>query len=233
MAKPVCVVIGIGPGNGTAIPKKFANEGYQVALLSRDAAKMDAAKEVAPGARSYVFDATDPDAAGTLFPQIKEEMGSIEVLVYNAGSGVFGSIDDLELSAFEDAWRVNTFGLAAAAKAVLPQMRDAGLGKIVVIGATSAVKHSAKFSAFTSAKASQRALAQSLAKHLWPENIHVAYVIVDGVIDIPKTREMIKDVPDEYFLKPDEIAESVYFLTQQPKSAWSFELDVRPFGETW
>ncbi len=233
MANPVCVVVGVGPGNGTSIPKMFANNGYQVALLSRDAAKLSTAQSEVSGARTYTFDATDPSAAGNVFPKIKEEMGPIDVLVYNAGSGVFGSIDDLELQAFEDAWRVNTFGLAAATQAVLPQMREAGSGNIVVIGATSAVKHNAKFSAFTSAKAAQRALAQSLAKHLWPENIHVAYVIVDGVIDIPRTREMMKDAPDDFFLKPDEIAESVYYLTQQPKSAWSFELDVRPFGEKW
>ena len=124
-------------------------------------------------------------------------------------------------------------GLMAAVKAVLPDMRAAGKGNIVVIGATASVKHGANFAAFTAAKAAQRALAQSIAKHVGREGVHVSLVIIDGVIDIPRTREMLPDRPDDFFLKPDDIAQSVFFLTQQPKSAWTFELDVRPFGEKW
>ena len=106
-------------------------------------------------------------------------------------------------------------------------------GNIVVIGATAAVKHNANFSAFTSAKSAQRALAQSLAKHLGPDKVHVSYVIIDGMIDLKRTREAMSDQPDGFFLKPDEIANAVHFLTQQDQSAWTFELDLRPFGEKW
>ncbi len=103
----------------------------------------------------------------------------------------------------------------------------------MVIGATASLKANAGFAAFASAKAGQRALAQSLARKLGPERIHVSYVIVDGVIDIPRTRAMLPDRPDDFFLKADEIADAVWFLTRQDLSAWTFELDLRPFGEKW
>ncbi len=233
MTKPVCAIIGIGPGNGEAFARKFAQEGYQVALLSRNEDYLQGLENQIPGTKAYGFDASDAASAERVFPTIKSDLGPIDTLLYNAGSGVFGNVDALELQAVEDAWRVNTYGLFAAVKAVLPQLREQGGGNIVVTGATSAVKHSANFTAFTSAKAAQRAMAQSLAKHLGPEKIHVAYVIVDGVIDLPRTREMIKDADDDFFLKPDDIASAVYYLTQQPQSTWTFELDVRPYKEKW
>src|SRR4026208_2452062 len=148
---------------------------------------------------------------------------------------MFGSVDKINLSDFEGAWRINALGLLAAVKAVLPDMLAAGKGNIVVIGATASVKHGANFTAFTSAKAAQRALAQSIAKHVGPGGLHVSLVIIDGVIDLShaRTRQRMPYKGDEFFLNPDDIAQSVFFLTQQPKSAWRFELDVRPFGEKW
>ncbi len=237
MTKPVCAIIGIGPGNGEAFAKKFSAEGYHVALLSRNEDYLKKLEGQIPNTKAFVFDAMDANSAANVFPEIAQSMGPINTLLYNAGSGVFGNIDATSLDDIEAAWRVNAYGLAAAVQAVLPQMREQGGGNIVVTGATSAVKHSANFTAFTSAKAAQRAMAQSLAKHLGPEKIHVSYVIVDGVIDLPRTREMIKqqnqDVADDFFLQPDDIASAVFYLTQQPQSAWTFELDVRPFGEKW
>jgi len=116
---------------------------------------------------------------------------------------------------------------------VLPDMRKAGGGNIVVSGATASLRGGANAAPFASAKAAQRSLAQSMARHLGPEKIHVSYVIIDGMIDIPYIREMMPDKPTEYFLSPDDIAAAVFHLTQQPPSAWTFELDVRPFGEKW
>jgi NAD(P)-dependent dehydrogenase (short-subunit alcohol dehydrogenase family) len=103
----------------------------------------------------------------------------------------------------------------------------------MTLRATSAVKHNANFSAFTPAKSAQKALAQSLARHLGPDKVHVSYVIIDGMIDLKHTREAMSDRPDDFFLKPDEIAHAVHFLTQQDQSAWTFELDLCPFGEKW
>ena len=233
MSKPVCAVIGVGPGNGTAIARKFSSEGYKIALLSRNEDYLNRLTHEWGDTRAYAYDASDMTAPEKVFGKIKRELGPVDVLVYNAGAGLFGSIDEIKLSDFEGAWRINALGLLAAVKTVLPDMRAAGTGNIVVIGATASVKHGANFTAFTSAKAAQRALAQSIAKHVGPEKVHVSLVIIDGVIDLPRTREKLSDRADDFFLKPDDIAQSVFFLTQQPKSAWTFELDVRPFGEKW
>ena len=218
---------------GTAIARKFSGKGYKIALLSRNEDYLNRLTHEWGDTRAYAYDALDLTAPEKVFGKIKQELGPIDVLVYNAGAGMFGSVDEIKLSDFEAAWRINALGLLAAVKTVLPDMRTVGKGNIVVIGATASVKHGANFTAFTSAKAAQRALAQSIAKHVGPEGVHVSLVIIDGVIDLPRTREMLPDRADDFFLKPDDIAQSVFFLTQQPKSAWTFELDVRPFGEKW
>lgn len=164
---------------------------------------------------------------------MRADLGPISHLVYNAGSAVFGDIDALDFDRLQNAWAVNTGGLFQAVKAALPDMRAAGAGNIVVIGATASLKGGASFAAFASAKAAQRSLAQSLARKLGPEGIHVCYVIIDGVIDIPRTRAMLPDRPDDFFLDPSAIAENIFHLTAQNRSTWTFELDLRPFGEQW
>ena len=233
MSGPVCAIVGAGPGNGAAFARRFSSGGQQVALCARSLAALEKLSTEIPNSRPYRYDASCPDAPADVFARIRDDLGPITTLIYNAGSGVFGDIDSLSFENFRQAWEINTGGLFQAAKSVLPGMREAGGGNIVVIGATASWKGSASFAAFTSAKAGQRMLSQSLARKLGPERIHVAYVIIDGVIDIPRTREMLKERPDEFFLKPSDIAEAVWFLTQQDRSAWTFELDLRPFGEKW
>ena len=112
-------------------------------------------------------------------------------------------------------------------------MVEAGRGTILVTGATASLRGGVNFAAFAPAKAAQRSLAQSMARNLGPRGVHVGYVIVDGVIDIPVTRAMLSDRPDDFFLSPDAIAETFWQLAHQDRSAWTFELDVRPFGEKW
>lgn len=233
MAQPVCAIVGIGPGNGEAFARKFANEGYQVALCSRSQERIEALAKATPGAKAFVYDAADPAAAAPVFERIESELGPVDVLVYNAGGGRFISIDDTTLEDMRDSWEVNTQGLFCATQAVLPQMRAQSGGNIVVIGATASVRGGAKAAPFAAAKAAQRSLSQSMARHLGPEGIHVSYVIVDGIIDIPSTRKAMPDFEDDHFMAPDAIADGVYALTQQHASAWSFEIDMRPFGEKW
>ncbi|MGI9534458.1 MAG: SDR family NAD(P)-dependent oxidoreductase [Thermodesulfobacteriota bacterium] len=233
MKKPVCAIIGVGPGNGISFAKKFSKEGYQVALCSRN---LDFLKNTAGEiANTYPFryDVLDVKAPNNIFSEINEELGPVDTLIYNAGAGQFANIDKATVETFQSAWEVNARGLFLASKAVLPDMRKSGRGNIVVIGATASLRGNIGTVPFASAKAAQRSLAQSLAKQLGPENIHVSYVIVDGVIGLERTRENMPDKPDEFFMDPDEIAESVYFLTRQPRSAWTFELDLRPFVEKW
>jgi len=229
----VCVVVGAGPGNGASLARRFAEAGDKVAMTARSEERLEALAAEIPGARGYAWDVRDTRAAGPLFKRIRDELGPVSTLIYNAGSAAFGSLDDVDLDVFQAAWEVNARGLFVAAKEVAPDLRFASPGNLVVIGATASTKGGASFAAFASAKFAQRGLAQSLARHLGPEGVHVSYVIVDGVIDIPRTRKMMPDKPDEFFLDPDRIAESVHHLTRQHPSAWTFELDLRPFAERW
>ncbi len=233
MNKPVCVIVGVGAGNGAAFSRKFAVKGYRVAMLSRNIDYLESLAAQIPDSQAYQYDVTEIDKAVEIFKQIESEMGTISVVVYNAGAGAFANIDDATVKSFERAWEVNAKGLFIVAQQVIPQMRKINGGNIVVIGATASVKGSANFTPFASAKAAQRSLAQSLARYLDPEKIHVSYIILDGVVDLERTRKAMSDKPDDYFMSPDDIAESVFFLTQQPQSAWTFELDLRPFGEKW
>ena len=233
MNKPVCVVAGAGPGNGAAIGRKFADAGYAVALLARDNANLESIAARIDGARLYPCDLSDLKSVQTAFGSIKQDLGAVSVLIYNAGGGQWGNVEETAPEDFERAWRVNSYGCLIAAQQVIPDMLQTGRGNIVVIGATASLRGGANFTAFASAKAAQRNLSQSMARHLAPRGIHVAYLIIDGVVELARTREKFPDKPDEFFLKPDDIAESVLFLTRQKQSAWTFELDVRPFGEKW
>lgn len=233
MNVPVCVVVGAGPGNGAAFARQFSRAGYKVALLARSRETLDNLAADIAGTRAYAYDATDPRNVGAVFAAIRRDLGSPQTLIYNASSRDFGDIDATDAESFEAAWRVNAYGFLLAVKAVLPEMRAAGQGSIVAIGATASLKGAAGFVAFGAAKAAQRSLAQSLARQLGPEGIHVAYAIIDAMVDMPSSRSMMPEAPDSFFARPDDIAESVFFLARQPKSAWTFELDLRPFGERW
>lgn len=229
----VCAVIGIGPGNGKALVNRFSNEGYRVAMLSRSLDYSRELEQQYPQAKAYQCDATDAEAVSRAFDDIREQLGPISTLVYNAGAGVFKNAEEASLDDFETTWRVNTFGLLVAARAALSQLREHDQANLIAIGASASLRGKANTAPFASAKAAQRSLAQSLARQLGPEYIHVGYVIIDGVIDLPRTREMMPDKPDSFFLNADAIADSVWSLCQQDPSAWSFELDLRPFGERW
>ena len=233
MNKPVCVIVGVGSGNGASFSRKFADEGYRVAMLSRNIEYLQKLARSIPDSQAYQYDVTEIDKATEVFSRIESEMGAISVVVYNAGAGAFENINDANVESFQKAWEVNARGLFVVAKQVIPQMQKLEGGSIVIIGATASIKGGANFTPFASAKAAQRSLAQSMARFLDPEKIHVSYIIVDGVIDLERTRKAMPDKPDDYFINPDDLAESVWFLTQQRPSAWTFELDLRPFGEKW
>lgn len=231
--KPLCVVAGVGPGNGLAFSRLFAAKGYQVAMLARDKDRLAEYEAGIEGARGFVTDVTRPSELANTFGQIESKMGKSDVLIYNAGSGHWDNVEETSALDMEMSWRTNTLGLLAAAQAVIPGMKARSGGAIMVIGAGAALRGRAKTTAFASAKAAQRSLAQSMARHLGPAGIHVSYVVIDGVIDLPQTRARMPDASDDFFLKPADIATTVYELVGQPKSAWSFEVDLRPFGETW
>lgn len=227
MGKPLCAILGYGPGLGAAYARIFAAAGYDLALLSRSG-------RATPGARAYSCDAADPDSVAGALRQVESEVGPVEVLIYNADIAAFGPIEEVSEAVFEQSWRVGVLGLYAAARTVGQEMRARGHGAIIVSGATAALRGRNWTTAFAPTKASQRILAQSLAKQFGPKGVHVAYLIIDGVIDTEDTRTgFALGKPDDFFMDPDRIAETALALVRQDRSAWTFEIDLRPFAEEW
>ncbi len=232
-SKPVCVVAGVGPGNGAALARRFTSEGYRVALLARRTEFTTGLAAQMNGALAYACDATDAASVERTFAAIRKDLGEVDVLVYNAGVGVWGNVEDITAEDFEASWRTNVLGALLTSKQVIPAMKQNQRGSIVFIGATASRRGGPRAAAFAPAKAAQKSLAESMARHLWPSGIHVALVILDGVVDTPATRKMMPDKSDNFFIKPDDVADNVVHLTQQKPSAWSFEIEARPFGEVW
>jgi NADP-dependent 3-hydroxy acid dehydrogenase YdfG len=228
-----CVIAGVGPGNGASFARRFSTAGYRVAMLARNEGYLNALSAEIKGSYAIGCDVRDPEMVCKAFQRLHEELGFVDVLVYNAGAGEWTSIEDAEIEGFESSWRTNALGLLVATQQVVPSMKARGQGAIVVIGATASLRGGARTTGFASAKAAQRSLAQSMARGLGPVGIHVSYVVIDGVIDLERTRSRMPDRSDDFFLQPDAIAETVYQLTEQDSSAWSFEVDLRPYAEKW
>jgi len=227
------VITGVGAGNGASFSRRFTREGYRVVMLARNLAYLETLVKEIPGSVAMECDVRDPDAIRDVFARIYEEIGTVDTLIYNAGAGEWASIMDTSLEGMQSSWATNTLGLVACAQQVIPSMTENGEGNIMVIGATASLRGGAQSTAFASAKAAQRSVAQSMARDLGPKGIHVGYLIIDGIIDIERTRERFPDRADDFFMQPDAIADSVYALTQQDRSAWAFEIDLRPYGEKW
>ena len=229
----LCVITGVGAGNGASFSRRFTRAGYRVVMLARNLAYLETLAKEIPGSVAMECDVRDPGAIQQVFARIHEDIGTVDTLIYNAGAGEWASIMDTSLEGMESSWATNTLGLVACAQEVIPSMTENGEGNIMVIGATASLRGGAQSTAFASAKAAQRSVAQSMARDLGPKGIHVGYLIIDGIIDIERTRERFPDRADDFFMQPDAIADSVYALTQQDRSAWAFEIDLRPYGEKW
>ena len=232
--KPVAVVTGVGPGLGAALARRFAAS-YAVAILARSPDYLRSlANEMRQGGADVMevlCDVGDRAQVTGAFRSIREELGQPQVLLYNAGSGTWGTITEITPEQFEASWRVNAYGAFLAAREVAPEMIARGRGVMLFTGATAGVKAGPKSVAFGPAKFAMRGLAQSLARDLGPKGIHVAWVNVDGVIDIPRVRERMPQIKSEDLLQPDAIAETYWHVAHQHQSAWTMELEVRPFKE--
>ena len=234
MGGKVCAIIGFGPGLGTAYAEIFKNAGYDLGLLSRSGADLGSDEATNTSIRTYKCDAGEPGSIKDALASVQNELGPIDVVIYNADLAQFGSLDDVSELQFEQSWRVGALGLFATAKFLGPQMSKRGSGVIIVSGATAALRGNIWTTAFAPSKSAQRTLANSLAKQLGPKGVHVVYLVIDGVIDTEDTRtNFAPEEPDEFFIKPTRIAETALMLARQDKSAWTFELDIRPFGEKW
>jgi NAD(P)-dependent dehydrogenase (short-subunit alcohol dehydrogenase family) len=229
----IAVVAGVGPGNGAALARRFAAEGYRVALLARQRSSFSKLVEELPMARGYECDVSDAARVAATFVAIRGELGEVEALLFNAGSGVFADVEAITPEQFEAAWRVNALGALLCAQQVIPDMKAKGRGSIIFIGATASRRGGPRTAAFAPAKAAQRSLAESMAKSLGPSGIHVALIIVDGIVDLPRTRERMPDKPDEFFVDPAGVAQTAVDLCRQSPRAWSFEVEARPAIEAW
>jgi NAD(P)-dependent dehydrogenase (short-subunit alcohol dehydrogenase family) len=232
--KPVAVITGVGAGLGAALVRRFAAT-YAVAILARKADYLKALATEIRGSGATVLDlpcdVSDPAQISAAFRAVRNDLGEPDVLLYNAGTGTFGNIIEITPEQYEADWRVNALGAFVAAKEVAPAMLARGRGTMLFTGATAGVKAGPKSVSFGPAKFAMRGLAQSLARDLGPKGIHVAWINVDGSIDIPGARGLKPSLRDGDFLKPDAIAETYWHLAHQDPSAWTMELEVRPFKE--
>ena len=235
MHKPVCIISGVGFGTGAALSRRFVEGGYQVAMLARNAQRLAQFEHDIPNTSAYVCDVADEEAVNTTVAQIIEDYGPPAVCLHNAvgTDTIFGTFLEIDPAGLQQNFQVNTMGLLYLARAVTPHMMTAGQGALIVTGNTAAWRGRSQFAAFAPTKAAQRILAQSMARTLGPHGVHVAYVIIDGGIDMPFARKLLADKPDEFFIQPASIADTVWHLAHQDRSCWSFEVDVRPFGEAW
>jgi len=229
----VAVVTGVGPGTGAALARRFAAGGYRVAMLARDGGRLEKLAAELSGSAPYPVDVADLDALRVTLARVRRELGTPTVLMHNAVAGGFGAFDTVKPEDLEHRFRVNVTSLLVLAQELAPGMVATGGGAIVVTGNTSAWRGKAGFAGFAPTKAAQRVLAESLARALGPQGVHVAYVVIDAVIDVPWTRRAYPDRPDEFFIRPAGIADAVHHVAHQERSAWTFELDLRPFGENW
>ena len=233
MSEKVCVVTGIGPGLGSAYARRFAAGGYRVALLGRTEATLNTYAAEIEGSVAVVCDVADAQSVARAFETVRAELGAPTVVVHNAGSGVFKSFLDTTAEELESSLSVNIGGLFHVAKEALPTMANKNSGSLIVTGATASWRGSPKTSVFAAAKGGQRWLAQALAKEFAPQGVHVSYIVVDGIVDMPRTRNWMPDRDSAEFIAPPDIADMAWYLAHQPPGAWTFELDARPAPERW
>ena len=232
-ASPVIVVTGVGPGTGAAIARRFSHGGYAVAMLARDRNRLTLLEREIEHARAYPCDVTDEAQLDATIALIRAELGTPKVLIHNAVGGAFGNFLEIDPQILNRNFQVNTMALLYLARRLAPAMVAAGEGAIIATGNTSAFRGKANFAGFAPTKAAQRILAEAMAREIGPKGVHVAYVMIDAVIDLEWTRKRWPDAPDDFFIKPAAIAEEVWHVAHQDRSAWSFNVELRPFGETW
>jgi len=241
MPQTLCAIVGAGEGLGHSLAAKFAREGFDIALISRSEQGSRVAAQAAAGANAaanvkfFAADATQPETIEQALAKVAREMGAVEVLIYNA-RGSFTSREPLEMTYAEldEIYRLEVVGAFAAAKSVLPAMRERGRGSVLFSSATAALRGSATHPLYAIGKFGLRALSQSLAKAYSKDGVHIVHVRLDCDLDMPMMREYYGDkFNPEKMANTDDVAESYWWAHQQPKSAWSNEIELRPYTEVW
>lgn len=231
----VALVVGVGPGLGAALCRRFAEAGMKVALSARREAPVkalaDELRAAGETAHHYESDAADERAVARLFDKVNADLGEPDLVVYNAGAFQRTSILEASAADFERCWRIGSFGGFLVGREAARIMVARGSGTIIFTGATASLRGSAQFFNLAVGKFGLRALAQSMARELGPRGVHVAHVIIDGQIASPRYAELAKERGPDALLEPAAIAETYYQLHCQPRSAWALEIDLRPWVE--
>jgi len=233
-ASKVCAVFGYGPKIGAAVARKWSSEGYQVAIMSRSMEKLAAAEKEIPNTKGYACDVTQPEAIDQTVEAIESTLGPIDVLVWNAGNGVWKTWDTIDLESFDAAMKTNVYGLLRATQRVGPAMIERAktpspsttTSAILITGATASLRGKPFTVGFAPPKGAQRLMPQALARDMGPKGVHVGLFIIDGQVGDAGGEDPTK-------LDPNAIAETYWSVATQSKSCWSFETEVRPAMETW
>jgi len=227
------IVIGVGPGLGLALVRLFAKSGMKVAMAARGGERLEALRpsEYGDMVRAYPCDGTDPESVEALFTKVASELGDPGLVVYNAGAYKPGGVLEITPEDFERCWKVGCLGGFLVGQAAARRMVTRKQGTIIFTGATAALRGGKGFANLAVPKFGLRALAQSMARELGPEGIHVAHVVIDGMIESERHGHLLEERGPDSLLKPDDIAEAYLQLHQQPRSAWTQELDLRPWVE--
>jgi NAD(P)-dependent dehydrogenase (short-subunit alcohol dehydrogenase family) len=243
MGERVCLVVGVGFGLGSALARAFAAEGFTVCMTRRprhlEELEALAAEIRDKGGQAHAFgvDARAEEEVAALFERIERDIGPLEVVVFNIGANVRFGIRETTARVFTKVWEMACFAGFLAGREAAKVMLPRGHGTILFTGATASVRGREGFAAFAAAKHGLRAVAQSMARELGPQGIHVAHVVIDGAVDGVFTRENRPDaealLARDEILKPEDIAQSFVALHRQPRSAWTHELDLRPWKESW
>jgi NAD(P)-dependent dehydrogenase (short-subunit alcohol dehydrogenase family) len=232
--KRVAIIAGVGPGLGAALVRKLVSEDCSIGMLARSPEFIGKlATEIGRNALAIPTDVSNPKQVAASFHKVRQQLGPIEILVANASGSIGKGLTETTPEQFERSWRIGVCGAFLCAREAVLDMLEGRPGAIIFTGATSSVRGRGGAVAFSSAKFAVRGLAQSLAVELWPKGIHVAHVIIDGVIDTPEVRKRYKPAAKEPLLKPEAIAEAYWNLIQQDRTAWSLEIDLRPDNEAF
>jgi len=223
MASKVCVIFGAGEKIGYSLARKFAGNGYKVVVSRRSEIAAGELSKLGSDVSSIPCDVTNQESVQSLVQKVEKDIGPIHTAIYNPGAFVFKTWETVSVEEFERSFNVNVKGLLLVSKAVCPGMVARGEGVLGITGATASLRGKPFTTAFASSKAAQRMLAQSLARDLGPKGVHVFYTIIDGQVR----------VDEEGYMQPDDIAETYWNISNQKKTAWTFEADMRPYGENW
>lgn len=244
MSAPIALVVGAGDYIGAAIAKRFARGGFTVCLGRRNGDKLAPLiaeiEEMGGTAHGFTMDARDEDSTAEVFKAIESDIGPIEVVIFNVGGNVYFPILDTTARVFRKVWEMACFAGFFTGREAARYMVERGRGSIFFTGASASMRGNSGFAAFSAGKAGLRAMAQSLARELGPKNIHVAHLVIDAGVDTAFVRDRMTQagrdpdtLPPDTLMNPESVGEAYWTLHHQSRDAWTFEMDLRPFGETW